>query len=398
MLELRAHARWSQIQVFIGSCGRSRLGCRQYRCAPMPGSMAMCAVCGADSASSKLLKCGRCKLVWYCCKAHQVKDWKAGHKVSCVRPGARAAAHLEPAPTTVLFEMLDSYAEPYNSTYTQNHNIKLAQQQGHSVPAGSYPSGLWSGPSSPAKLAQHPCPSEAADIASMESKGEWHALCSRHFGPPTKKEPLATEGASFFDAKEESLDSSAWQFRYEEALPVAGGSTRGVFGHFSFKPFDHRFVECYDVYKDGELFAGGMPPFKHFKFGSAEYEANYKITRRYEMVDRLATPDEYGRIAFVGPQITLDQGAFVAEQAASGDLEHCPPYASALGFSEQTFAAPAGQSYFTSCQIAAVLHAYFYRPADRRWKAKGEVPGVDSIVRLAAAAGGGGPVYGVEWL
>jgi hypothetical protein len=44
----------------------------------------VCKCCGAADAD---LKCGLCLIVYYCCKACQVKDWKEGgessHKVQC---------------------------------------------------------------------------------------------------------------------------------------------------------------------------------------------------------------------------------------------------------------------------------------------------------------------------
>jgi pre-rRNA-processing protein TSR4 len=38
-----------------------------------------CCVCGAKSGSH----CGKCKVVYYCSKEHQVIDWKLGHKKRC---------------------------------------------------------------------------------------------------------------------------------------------------------------------------------------------------------------------------------------------------------------------------------------------------------------------------
>lgn len=43
-----------------------------------------CCVCGAreTAGGSPLLRCGRCKSIWYCGPAHQKQDWKT-HKISC---------------------------------------------------------------------------------------------------------------------------------------------------------------------------------------------------------------------------------------------------------------------------------------------------------------------------
>jgi pre-rRNA-processing protein TSR4 len=46
-----------------------------------------CAVCGKFGSN----KCSKCKEVCYCCKAHQVEHWKAGHKKACGKAGGGGA-------------------------------------------------------------------------------------------------------------------------------------------------------------------------------------------------------------------------------------------------------------------------------------------------------------------
>ena len=46
-----------------------------------------CAVCGNTADK----KCGKCKVVWYCSRACQGKDWKAGHRAACQPQGAAGA-------------------------------------------------------------------------------------------------------------------------------------------------------------------------------------------------------------------------------------------------------------------------------------------------------------------
>jgi hypothetical protein len=56
--------------------------------APLQGPAStdpVCAWCGASS--QELLRCGRCKQVWYCGVAHQKAAWKAGHKQECAAAG-----------------------------------------------------------------------------------------------------------------------------------------------------------------------------------------------------------------------------------------------------------------------------------------------------------------------
>jgi len=41
-----------------------------------------CELCGEKKKS--LRQCARCESVWYCCRDHQKKHWKAGHKKECI--------------------------------------------------------------------------------------------------------------------------------------------------------------------------------------------------------------------------------------------------------------------------------------------------------------------------
>ncbi|XP_034284278.1 programmed cell death protein 2 isoform X2 [Pantherophis guttatus] len=49
----------------------------QLKCGAM-----LCRVCGCLGPST----CSKCHKAHYCSKDHQIKDWKAGHKVSCLQP------------------------------------------------------------------------------------------------------------------------------------------------------------------------------------------------------------------------------------------------------------------------------------------------------------------------
>jgi hypothetical protein len=75
--------------------------CTHADCALCAGARARGAVCalpgcsarkrGADDAAKKLLRCGSCRTVCYCCAAHQRDDW-ARHKGECRDLAAAAAA------------------------------------------------------------------------------------------------------------------------------------------------------------------------------------------------------------------------------------------------------------------------------------------------------------------
>jgi hypothetical protein len=59
----------------------------------------VCSWCGV--ASQQLLRCGRCKGVWYCGVDHQRAAWKAGHRQECGggRGGSGGAAAAAAAPS-----------------------------------------------------------------------------------------------------------------------------------------------------------------------------------------------------------------------------------------------------------------------------------------------------------
>lgn len=44
-----------------------------------------CSACGMteEESDKKFLRCGRCKIYWYCSKKCQLASWEAGHKVDC---------------------------------------------------------------------------------------------------------------------------------------------------------------------------------------------------------------------------------------------------------------------------------------------------------------------------
>lgn len=47
---------------------------------PKKFGVMLCELCGCNAGN---MKCGRCQRVTYCCKVHQVLDWKMGHKATC---------------------------------------------------------------------------------------------------------------------------------------------------------------------------------------------------------------------------------------------------------------------------------------------------------------------------
>ncbi|RNF15564.1 uncharacterized protein Tco025E_05484 [Trypanosoma conorhini] len=64
----------------LGGCGGYTLT-RDVTPVPAPLHDHKCSWCGRRR--DKLLRCGGCKVDMYCCKKHQIMDWKGGHKKSC---------------------------------------------------------------------------------------------------------------------------------------------------------------------------------------------------------------------------------------------------------------------------------------------------------------------------
>ena len=70
----------------------------------------VCAYCGV--AHSELLKCGRCRLVHYCCKEHQVAAWSAGHKSTCGKTPLTLVAVAQANAATLLGVLSEFGAAP----------------------------------------------------------------------------------------------------------------------------------------------------------------------------------------------------------------------------------------------------------------------------------------------
>lgn len=75
-----------------------------------------CAVCGVNGAQ-QLLRCGRCKIVFYCGAEHQRAHWRAGHKEACGRSVVAAVAPVVdigawPAAASVLRVPLSAVPTP----------------------------------------------------------------------------------------------------------------------------------------------------------------------------------------------------------------------------------------------------------------------------------------------
>ena len=54
---------------------------------PTPAAVAkptrQCAYCGSSSGTATFLRCGRCKVVWYCSAECQKRHWSAAHRGEC---------------------------------------------------------------------------------------------------------------------------------------------------------------------------------------------------------------------------------------------------------------------------------------------------------------------------
>lgn len=85
-------ARWQQLSGLLQQLQPGRQGTNRT------SATSPCARCG--HATAQLQACGSCKLVSYCSRDCQVKDWKAGHKAVCsgsgvAMPDDAAAAALK---------------------------------------------------------------------------------------------------------------------------------------------------------------------------------------------------------------------------------------------------------------------------------------------------------------
>lgn len=78
-----------------------------------------CYVCGILAPSH----CAKCKCTNYCCIAHQVHDWKNGHKDTCATPGAVKNYN------TLLFPELEFRREKVNFTEEANEQDDLESEE-----------------------------------------------------------------------------------------------------------------------------------------------------------------------------------------------------------------------------------------------------------------------------
>lgn len=79
--------------------------------------LSSCSVCGS---SEHLLRCARCRTVYYCSKEHQRKDWKR-HKVLCKQPDCASA------PSTS-----SSVEQKYGHTYSNESELNILPLEGSS--------------------------------------------------------------------------------------------------------------------------------------------------------------------------------------------------------------------------------------------------------------------------
>lgn len=92
-----------------------------------PSEAVRTCVCGA---SNPKLRCSRCASVWYCSKACQVADWKAGHKRACRLPQDRAAdEHTVIARVGRPDEVLEQAGARYLCTFSHHASSGDVQKQ-----------------------------------------------------------------------------------------------------------------------------------------------------------------------------------------------------------------------------------------------------------------------------
>lgn len=88
--------------------------------------MKTCQVCGILAPKH----CAKCKKVNYCCRDHQVEDWKAGHKQKCSQDSIKpsdASAKTESS-SYALFPELELVMESENSNETNDSKDDLAKE------------------------------------------------------------------------------------------------------------------------------------------------------------------------------------------------------------------------------------------------------------------------------
>ncbi|GFS25455.1 programmed cell death protein 2 [Elysia marginata] len=93
----------------------------------------LCCVCGARGTK----KCSLCKKTYYCCKSHQVADWKAGHKRLCSEigsDGTKTGAGIRQPSAHLLFKEFELVTEDEevnedSSSNSRSDKERLAEYQ-----------------------------------------------------------------------------------------------------------------------------------------------------------------------------------------------------------------------------------------------------------------------------
>ena len=349
-------------------------------------SVPKCSTCGVTHGLSK---CTGCRVKQYCSRACQAADWKAGgHKEECTLIRVIRKGIVPKAPDgAILFETLDIFRQQHVSTAMMVMGVKQYLDAEATDLATGYCSGLWNSVECISNAKRHPCPSDAADVASVEARGgSWCDLLRKHFGEDGRffsdgdaispRKPSETyheqQGPIVELTEDEARARRSVLMRHEGVVAWSGRLD------VTYKPFSHCFPTVTElVGPDGTRRA--FLKQRDFDAARAAGEAM--------LISRAATPSEASRIAFIGPRLTLNQRRFIAEDTSETSdttiLAHGPV----------TFAAPRGQSYFTIAQLGAVLHAYFYRPNGRFFGTEADISGVDDIKCF-----NGDQEYGCWWL
>jgi hypothetical protein len=344
-----------------------------------------CAHCNAGE--KKLSFCASCKSVEYCSRECQQAAWLE-HKAVCkkLRASRRSEALLT-ANGAVIFESLDVNTKPHVAPSgpvraANGHKVGTMVMQMVDVQSG-YKSGLWN-----SVVTSGSFPSEAVDVDSIKTAGEWRELYRRHFGDRETTLPLQNMNSKVpcqnEDEPAEHAPPSEWKKAYEKKLVQVSGKLLTSI-NAGCNPVKHRHVWVMKTYLDGNLYYGSER--QNFKLETGDDE-----WKRWSYPLRAASSEEKGMIALASPRITLDQARFDREMKNPATFSYA---------TETTFAAPRGQDYFTLEQLAAVLHAYYFRPAlgeafcrhlTKTIGAAGN--GVDQIAACPKKKG----VYGCDWL